>query len=103
MGLASCESDIEPVYVIPSDDITLGGATGEIILSANNPQALAMTIYWSGDGQLSLDNSLIQAPVNAAEETLQLSKDEQFSSTIDLTVEKVYVQNSSFAKNSTLY
>lgn len=88
MGLASCESDIEPVYVIPSDDITLGGATGEIILSANNPQALAMTIYWSGDGQLSLDNSLIQAPVNAAEETLQLSKDEQFSSTIDLTVEK---------------
>lgn len=88
MGLASCESDIDPVYVIPSDDITLGGATGEIILSANNPQALAMTIYWSGDGQLSLDNSLIQAPVNTAEETLQLSKDEQFSSTIDLTVEK---------------
>lgn len=88
MGLASCDSDIEPVYVIPSDDITLGGASEEIILSANNPQALAMTIYWSGDGQLSLDNTLLQAPVNAAEETIQLSKDDQFLSPIDISVEK---------------
>lgn len=88
MGLASCDSDIDPVYVIPSDDITLGGASEEIILNANNPQALAMTIYWSGDGQLSLDNTLLQAPVNAAEETIQLSKDDQFSSPIDISVEK---------------
>lgn len=88
MGLASCDSDIEPVYVIPSDDITLGGASEEIILSVNNPQALAMTIYWSGDGQLSLDNTLLQAPVNAAEETIQLSKDDQFLSPIDISVEK---------------
>lgn len=87
-GFASCDSDIDPVYVLPSDDMTLGGATGDIILTPDNPQALAMTIYWSGDGQLALSDTLLQAPVNAAEKTIQLSTDEQFSSTIDLSVEK---------------
>lgn len=87
-GFASCDSDIDPVYVLPSDDMTLGGATGDIVLTPDNPQALAMTIYWSGDGQLALSDTLLQAPVNAAEETIQLSKDEQFSNTIDLSVEK---------------
>ncbi len=88
MVVASCDSDMEPVYVLPSDDISLGGASGDIILSADNPQALAMTLYWSGDGQLALTDTLLQAPVNAAEETIQLSKDDQFSSTIDISVEK---------------
>lgn len=32
-GFASCDSDIDPVYVLPSDDMTLGGATGDIILT----------------------------------------------------------------------
>ncbi len=87
-GFVSCDSDIDPVYVLPSDAISLGGASGEIILTPENPQALAMTLYWSGDGQLALSDTLLQAPVNAAEETIQFSKDEQFSSTLDLSVEK---------------
>lgn len=70
------------------DDITPGGATSEVILNPNNPQGLAMTIYWSGDGRLTLSDPLIQAPVNAAEETIQMSKDESFATTLDLSVEK---------------
>lgn len=88
INFASCDSDIDPVYVRPAGDISLGGATGEVILNPNNPQSLAMTIYWSGDGQLALSDTLLQAPLNAADETIQLSKDEQFSTTIDLSVEK---------------
>lgn len=87
-GLSSCDSDIDPVYVLPSDEVSLGGASGDIVLTPDNPQALAMTIYWSGDGNLALSDTLLQAPVNAADETIQLSKDESFSSTIDLSVEK---------------
>lgn len=87
-GLSSCDSDIDPVYVQPSDEVSLGGASGDIVLTPDNPQALAMTIYWSGDGNLALSDTLLQAPVNAADETIQLSKDESFSSTIDLSVEK---------------
>lgn len=88
LGFASCESDIDPVYVLPSNDVTLSGASGDIILTPDNPQALAMTIYWNGDGQLALSDCLLQGPINAAEETIQLSKDENFTSTIDLSVEK---------------
>lgn len=88
LGFTSCDSDIDPVYVLPSDDIELEGARGDVILTPDNPQALAMTIYWNGDGQLTLSDTLLQAPVNAAVETIQLSKDEQFSTTLDLSVEK---------------
>lgn len=85
---AGCSSDIDPVYVAPSDDIALRGDTGDIILSADNPDALALTVYWSGDGQLSLSDPQLEAPVNAAEETLQLSDTEDFARTIDLSPEK---------------
>ncbi len=88
ISFASCDSDIDPVYVLPSDDISLGGASRDIILTPDNPQALAMTIYWSGDGQITLSDTLLQAPINAAEETIQLSRDEQFSNIIELSVEK---------------
>lgn len=98
-GLTSCNSDIDSVYVIPSDDINLEGARGDIILTPDNPQALAMTIYWSGDGRLALSDTLLQAPVNATEETIQLSKDEQFTTTLDLSVEKECDSDNSCAKS----
>lgn len=88
LSFAACDSDIDKVYVTPSGDISLGGASGEIILTPDNPAALALTIYWSGDGRLALTDTLLQAPVNAAEETIQLSKEEDFSSTIDISVDK---------------
>lgn len=33
LGFSACESDIDPVYVLPADDVTLSGATGDVILS----------------------------------------------------------------------
>ncbi len=86
--LASCDSDIDPVYVLPADQVQLNGATGDIVLTPANPQALAMTVYWSGDGRLSLSDDNLQAPVNAAETTIQLSADESFSSPMDIAVDK---------------
>lgn len=88
LGLVSCDSDIDQVFVLPSDDISLAGASGDIVLSADNPQALAMTIFWSGNGKLALSDTLLQAPINAAEETIQLSKAESFATTIDISVDK---------------
>ncbi len=86
--VASCNSDIDEVYVSPSAPITVGGASDDVILNPANPQSLALTVYWSGDGQLALSDTLIQAPVNAADETIQLSDDENFSTTLDIAVEK---------------
>lgn len=86
--LGACESDIDPVYVNPADGIELGGASDPIILSADRPQALAMTLYWSGDGQLTLSDPQLQVPVDAAVETIQLSADADFTSPLDISVEK---------------
>lgn len=86
--LGACDSDIEPVYVNPADGIELGGASDPIILRADRPEALAMTLYWSGDGRLTLSDPQLQAPVDAAVETIQLSADADFTSPLDISVEK---------------
>lgn len=85
---ASCDSDIDPVYVLPGESAELGGGPGEIILTPANPQALALTLYWSGDGRLALSDTLLQAPVNAAETTIELSADADFSSPLEITVDR---------------
>lgn len=86
--LTSCNSDIDPVYVLPGDSTELMGATNEIILTPQNPQALVLAVYWTGDGRLALSDTLLQAPVNAAETTIQLSKDENFSAPLEIAVDK---------------
>lgn len=86
--LGACDSDIEPVYINPADGIELGGASDPIILRADRPEALAMTLYWSGDGRLTLSDPQLQAPVDAAVETIQLSADADFTSPLDISVEK---------------
>ncbi len=87
-GLAACDTDIEPVYVQPGGDIALGGASSDIILTPENPLGLALSLYWSGDGRLALSDTLLQAPVDAAVEAIQLSADEQFSNPLEINVEK---------------
>ena len=88
LSLTSCDSDMDLVYVNPADDISLGGANGDIILSSEHPSALALTIYWSGDGILTLTDPNLQAPINAAEERIQLSGDENFTNLIEITAGK---------------
>lgn len=85
--LMSCESDIKPVYVYPSDDVTLGGADGDIVLTADNPEALVLTLYWDGSGELSLSDPNYTAPINMASQTLQLSADENFSNPVEVTLD----------------
>lgn len=86
--VASCESDMDKVYMLPEDPVELGGATQDIILSEETPGALAMTIYWSGDGKIKLSDENLQAPVNMAEQTLELSDNEAFIGHTDVNVDK---------------
>ncbi len=88
LAFASCNSDIDPVYVETGSQTELSGASNEVILTAENPQALAMTIYWTGDGKITLSDPKLQAAVNAATQTIQLSKDEAFTEPLDIAVDK---------------
>lgn len=86
--LCACNSDQDLAYLLGGDPTELAGGPQEIILTPDNPNALALTIYWSGDGRLTLNNEALQAPVNATENTIQFSADEQFSSPLDIVTEK---------------
>ena len=84
----SCNSDINKVYVDSDDEITLFGATEDIILTGDNPDALALSLYWDSSTSLSTSDSNVQAPLNSRELTLQLSDSENFSSLVEVALEK---------------
>lgn len=86
--LAACSNDMDRVYMSPEEPVSLGGATQDVVLSEETPQALALTIYWSGDGRIQLSDDRLQAPVNAAELTIQLADNERFLNSTEVNVEK---------------
>lgn len=86
--LFSCSSDIEKVYVNVNNDLRLSGATDDIILSAEMPQALSMTLYWDYDREIPSSNPEVQAPVNVAELTLQFSSINDFQKIVEIPVDK---------------
>lgn len=80
--VTACDSDMDRVYMLPEEPVVLGGATQDIVLSGETPDALAMTVYWSGDGKIELTDKNLQAPVNAAELSIELADNDKFA---DLT------------------
>lgn len=88
MAFTSCNNDMERVYMLPEEPVDLAGATQDIILSEETPDALVMTVYWSGDGKIKLTDDRLQAPVNAAELTLELADNDTFADLTSVPVEK---------------
>lgn len=88
LSIASCNSDIDPVYMEPEEPIVLGGATQDIVLTEENPDALVMTIYWSGDGKIKLTDDKLQAPVNASELTIELADNDLFENLTQISAGK---------------
>jgi hypothetical protein len=77
--------DLDKVFVF-GNDIT----SRCLKKSYSHPQsdALCLTLYWSGDGKLVLNDTTVQAPINAAETTIQLSANEDFTAPLELVVDK---------------
>lgn len=79
MMATACDSDMDKVYMLPEDPVELGGATQDIVLNEDTPDALVMTLYWSGDGKIKLSDDNLQAPVNAAELTIEMADNDLFA------------------------
>ena len=73
VALSACDSDMTKVYMYPEEPVVLNGATQDIVLSEETPQALVLTVYWSGDGKIKLSDDRLQAPVDVAELTVELA------------------------------
>lgn len=86
MWLVACNDDMDRVYMLPEDPVTLGGATQDVVLSEETPEALALTVYWSGDGRIQLSDDRLQAPVNAASITIQLADNDVFADCTEVNV-----------------
>ena len=84
----SCDSDITKVYVNPNTEISLYGASEDIVLSANNPDALAMTLYWESTSSMETSDPDVHAPLNASDLTLQMSDSKDFNSSVEVVINK---------------
>ena len=69
---------MDRVYMLPEEPVELGGASQDIVLTEENPEALVMTLYWSGDGKIKLTDDNLQAPVNVSELTIELADNDLF-------------------------
>lgn len=98
LSLAACESDMDRVYMSPEDPVLLAGANQDIVLNEETPEALVMTVYWSGDGRIRLSDDNLQAPVNAAELTIELADNDRFADLTQVPVGKGVYEYSFFSE-----
>ncbi|MDD2961230.1 MAG: DUF5114 domain-containing protein [Muribaculaceae bacterium] len=88
--LASCNKDGDILTAGANGDVLLNGS-GDIVLDFDRAEELALTIYWTDNGKLTLSDPEVAAPDNATANTIQLSASESFDVTVDqLMNEGVY-------------
>lgn len=76
---ASCDKDGDFLTVTGAGNVALSGNGGDIVLNYNQVDDLALTVYWSDNGEISLSNPLVAAPENASVNTVQFSATEDFA------------------------
>lgn len=101
---SSCDKDGDFLTVADTEDVTLSGNEGSIVLNYNQVDDLALTIYWSDNGEISLSNPLVAAPENAFVNTVQFSATEDFAtvSEQEANAGKYSMQFTHFELNSIL-
>lgn len=76
---ASCDKDGDFLTVASTENVALSGNGGDIELNYNQADALALTVYWSDNGEISLSDPLVAAPEDATVNTVQFSAAEDFA------------------------
>ena len=87
MALSSCDKDGDMIYAVPNDAASIEGASAEVYLNVETPGALALTVYWNDNGDISTSNPAVAAPELATTNVLQLAADEEFTNTVDYNIE----------------
>lgn len=76
---ASCDKDGDFLTVASTENVALSGNGGDIELNYNQADALALTVYWSDNGEISLSDPQVAAPEDATVNTVQFSAAEDFA------------------------
>lgn len=84
---AGCDNDGDTLYTNGPDQAQLTTSAADIVLDKDHLDALALSVYWNENGNISLSDPKVAAPTAAASNTLQFSTSPDFVSVIDDNVE----------------
>jgi len=87
-GSTSCSKDGDLIYTSGGDDIAVDGTHESIVLDKNHLSALALTLYWNDNGYIGTSNPAVAVPSELTVNTIQMAADEQFSETVDFTMDR---------------
>jgi hypothetical protein len=83
LGITACDPDGDILTTTGGEAITLTGS-GDVVLDANSTSALALTLNWTDNSTIELNNPKVQAAKYAISNTLQFSASEEFDNTVDI-------------------
>ncbi len=88
LGLTACDNDTDIVYADGIEEIRLSGTTGDIVLNENAQDALALTLHWNANGNISTSNPAVAVPDGAVSNTIEFSDDMSFEKIAAINVSK---------------
>lgn len=83
---AGCDKDGDTIYAAGAPEAQLDGKTTDIVLDKDNLDALALTIYWADNGEITLSDPRVAAANDAVTNVIQFAADAEFVSTVDETM-----------------
>ncbi len=86
LALASCSKDGDTIYTTGVDNATLEGTSHDIVLDKDHLSALALTVYWNDNGDITLSDPEVAAPSNAATNIIQMATEPTFAATYEETL-----------------
>lgn len=90
VGLAavSCDKDGDFLTINTNDDVTLASASSDIVLDYNNLNALALTLNWDENGNLTLSNPAVALPGGTLTNSVEMSLSEEFDAVVTTPVDE---------------
>ncbi|MCC8170197.1 MAG: DUF5114 domain-containing protein [Parabacteroides sp.] len=85
-SMTACSKDGDTIYTSGFQDLVLGGNEADIVLSIDALDALALTLYWNDNSEISLSDPRVDAPKNAIANTIQFSTSEDFGHVAEVAV-----------------
>lgn len=87
LGATGCDKDGDMLYTNGPDQAELSSSSSDIVLDKDHLQALALTVYWNENGDISISDPRVAAPSPAASNTLQFATGPDFTNMVEDNVE----------------
>ena len=86
LSASACSNDGDTIYSNGMDQALLQSAGGDIVLDKDHLGALALTVYWNENGNITLSDPRVAAPDYAVTNTVQFSATDDFSQIVEETM-----------------